>query len=126
MESLAQHGGFDTLGGTRAPRLAAARHRALADQFYVPLEQLTLLGMPQLQRDPRIAKLYSQSAGLTHFLMHFHDGLYRDALLSYISAVYSGVDRPGTLAELTGKSYSELDREYREFLEQLPIEAAAK
>lgn len=126
MESLAQHGGFDTLGGTRAPRLAAARHRALADQFYVPLEQLTLLGMPQLQRDPRIAKLYSQSAGLTHFLMHFHDGLYRDALLGYISAVYSGVDRPGTLAELTGKSYSELDREYREFLEQLPIEAAAK
>ena len=54
--------------------------------------------MEQLQNDRRIATLYSQSAGLTHFLVHYDGGRYRDALVAYLSAVYGGLDSPNTLA----------------------------
>src|SRR5690606_19745302 len=94
MESFAEHDDFDTLGGTASPRLEAARYRAQEDNFYVPLEQLVQYGMHDLQRDRRIAMLYSQAAGLSHFLMHFDGGRYRDALLNYLSAVYAAEDRP--------------------------------
>jgi hypothetical protein len=125
MESFQQHDAFDTLGGTGCPRLEAARFRLLEDNFYLPLEQLVLYGIDALQRDPRIAMLYSQSAGLAHFLMHFDGGRYRDALMSYLEAIYTGQDGPDTLAQLTGKSLRELDSEYREFLKQLPMPAKA-
>ena len=56
-------------------------------------------------------------AGLTNFLI-FHDGgRYRDAVVSYLSAVYTGRDNRDTLARLTGANYAELDEQYREFLE---------
>ena len=125
MESFELHDTFDTLGGTSSPRLEAARHRALVDGFYVPLGELVTLGIDALQRDPRIAMLYSQSAGLSHFLMHAHDGRYRDALIEYLSSIYAGEDRISTLAELVGHSYSDLDDDYRAFLKKLPSEAAA-
>lgn len=125
MESFVEGDQYDTLGGTKSDRLAAARYRALEDNFYVPLEQLIMLGMNPLQRDPRIAMLYSQSAGLAHFLMHFDNGRYRDALLGYLSEVYADTDRATTLSDLTGKSFGELDAEYRQFLEKLPAASAA-
>ena len=96
----------------------AARYRLLNDNFYVPLEEFTGYGMEKLQKDPRIATLYSQSAGLTHFLIHYDGGRYRDALVSYLSAVYTGRDQPDTLAKLTGTAYGELDKQYREFMEK--------
>ena len=71
-----------------------------------------------MQRDPRIARLYTQSAGLTHFLMHYDGGRYRDALVAYLSTVYSGRDVPASLAQLTGVGYDILDRQYREFLQE--------
>ena len=37
--------------------------------------------MDTLQNDPRIRTLYSQAAGLTHFLIYYDDGRYRDALV---------------------------------------------
>jgi tetratricopeptide (TPR) repeat protein len=125
MESFELHDTFDTLGGTTSPRLEAARHRALVDGFYVPLGELVTLGMEALQHDPRIAMLYSQSAGLAHFLMHAHDGRYRDALIEYLVSIYVGEDRISTLAEVVGESYSDLDDDYRGFLKQLPSDAAA-
>lgn len=125
MESFELHDTFDTLGGTSSPRLEAARHRALADGFYVPLGELVTMGMEALQHDPRIAMLYSQSAGLAHFLMHAHDSRYRDALVEYLVAIYSGGDRIATLAEAVGHAYPDLDDEYRDFLKKLPVEPAA-
>ena len=116
MESLAQQQGYWTLGGFDAGRLPAARHRLLQDGFYVPLEQLTRMGVDQLQRHADLAKLYSQMAGLTTFLVHYDDGCYRDALLEYLIAVYTDAADAGTLASLTGHSYAELDRQYRAFL----------
>jgi hypothetical protein len=117
-ESLTDHGPWWTLGGLNAARVPAARHNLLAENFYVPLAELTQLGMPELQRHPNIAKLYSQAAGLVTFLMHYDDGRYRGALVEYLIAVYSGKDNADTLAKLTGVEYDQLDREYREFLQQ--------
>ncbi|HVC94213.1 MAG TPA: DUF1570 domain-containing protein [Pirellulales bacterium] len=122
MESLTVGNGqgddsFCTLGGADAIRLQNARVRLLDHDFYVPLNELTRLGMDALQDDERIKQIYSQASGLTYFLIHVGDGRYRDALVAYLVAVYTARDTPGTLAELTGRSYSELDREYRAFVQ---------
>jgi hypothetical protein len=60
--------------------------------------------------------LYSQAAGMTHFLMFYEGGRYRDALVAYLSAVYNGQDDLETLSKLTGSSYSELDKQYRAYM----------
>jgi hypothetical protein len=122
MESLAEHAGYCTLGGANAGRMPAARHRLVEDKFYVPLAELVQFGLESLQHDPRIATLYSQSSGLADFFMHVGQGRYRDALVRYFDAVYSGTAGPRTLAELTGASYETLDRQYRQFMS--PVEPA--
>jgi hypothetical protein len=60
--------------------------------------------------------LYSESSGLTYFLMYAQGGRYRDALVDYLAAIYAGRDRPDTLAELTQTPFADLDGQYREFL----------
>ncbi|MBL9123939.1 MAG: DUF1570 domain-containing protein [Planctomycetaceae bacterium] len=124
-ESFEAHPGYYTVGGAEAERLQAARYRALAERFYVPLGELAQFGMVRLQRDPRIGTLYSQAAGLTHFLIHYDSGRYRDALAAYLLAIYTGRSRPDTLAQLTGANFGELDRQYHEFLQALPDPADA-
>lgn len=126
MESLAEHGGYCTLGGMNAGRMPAARQRVLEDGFYVPLAELVAIGMESLQRDPRIAQLYSQSAGLADFLMHDRQGRYRDALVRYLEAIYTGRATTQTLAELTGTAYDSLDRQYRQFMSQGEAGTAAR
>jgi len=118
MESLRDEDGYHVLGGFDDVRMEAARFRLIHDGFYVPFHEFTTYGMQRVQTDPRIATLYSQAAGMTHFLIHYDDGRYRDALVAYLAAVYSGRDAPDTLARLTRTPYSELDRQYREFIEQ--------
>jgi len=120
MESLDRDEGFDTVGGADAVRFRDARFRLLKSEFYVPLAQLTAAGMRDFQQDPNLPMLYSQSAGLSHFLMHYDEGRYRDALVALIARLYAGQDHPGQLAELTGKSFSELDQQYREFMKSSP------
>jgi hypothetical protein len=104
-------------------RLAAAYKNAIQDGFYIPLEELTRLGTSDLQRRSDIAKLYSQSAGLATFFMHYRDGLYRPALMEYLRLVYAGQDKPTTLEEVTGVSFGELDAQYHEFLKSLAAPA---
>lgn len=120
MESLQEQNGYHTLGGADAVRFRDARYRLLQSDFYVPLAQLASKGMGQLQKDPSLPMLYSQAAGLTHFLMHYDNGRYRDALIAYLVAVYTGRDHPATLMQLTGASFAELDRQYRQFVETAP------
>lgn len=117
METLRREDGFLVLGGFDDARILAARYRLLNDRFYVPLAEFAAFGLQKLQSDPRIGTLYSQAAGLTQFLVHYDGGRYRDALVAYLSAVYSGADSPTLLAKLTGTSFAELDRQYREYLE---------
>ena len=127
-ESLVEHedpktGRYFTLGSPAAGRLPAARHRQLVNDYYVPLAELSALGMTDLQRRDDIARLYSQSAGLATFLMHYKDGQYRPALVQLLQLVYTGRDKMGTLEDLTGSTFTQLDQEYREFLEQQVSEA---
>jgi hypothetical protein len=117
MESLRQEDGFYVLGGFDDERLHAAQYRLLVDKFYVPLQPFCGYGMTRLQSDPRIRTLYSQAAGLANFLVDYDGGQYRDALVSYLVAVYTGRDDPDTLAKLTSTGYSELDKQYHAFLE---------
>ena len=117
METLREENDFLVLGGWDDQRIQAARYRLLEENFYVPLAEFCTYGMEKLQSDPRIATLYSQAAGLTHFLVFFEGGRYRDALIEYLKAVYSGRDDPGTLARLTQTPYSELDRQYRIYMQ---------
>lgn len=118
MESLRPEGDFFVLGGADDVRMEAARVRLLRDKFYVPLADLSAYGMERVQKDPNIATLYSQMAGLTHFLIYHDDGRYRDALVAYLSAVYGGQDDPNLLAQLTGEGLAKLDEQYREFVEK--------
>ena len=120
MESLREEEGYHVLGGFDDVRVRDARHRLLEDDFYVPLAQFTRFSLEDIKRHEQIRTLYSQAAGLGHFLVHYDGGRYRDALVAYLPAVYSRSDNPNTLAQLTGTSYAELDRQYRQFLEQGP------
>jgi hypothetical protein len=114
-----QSGLYFSVGEAAAGRLPAAGER-LADGFYLPLAELTRLGKNDVQHHPEIAKLYSQSTGLTAFLMQAQDGRFREPLVRYLKAVYAGRDDSETLANLVGLSYSDLDAEYRRFMESLP------
>jgi hypothetical protein len=116
MESLTEQQGYWTLGGANAGRVPAARHRLLVDKFYVPLAELTAMGRDTLQSDPRIAMLYSQSAGLADFLMQSDGGRRRHALNKYLIAIYTGRATPATLAEFTSQEYAGLDAAYKAYI----------
>ncbi|HEY5316267.1 MAG TPA: hypothetical protein VIK18_27305 [Pirellulales bacterium] len=117
MESLVERDGFCVLGGVNAVRLSGARQRLLVDSFYVPLAELVGLSMERLQSDQRIRGLYTEASGLTYFLVFDGQGRFRDTLVAYLVAIYTGRDRTGTLAQLTGSDYSRLDAEYRAFVQ---------
>jgi hypothetical protein len=119
-ESLSLHDDYAALGDLSNARVAAARYRRLVDDFYVPLAEFSSYSRRRLQQDPRIARLYSQAAGLSWFLMHADAGRRREATVEYLAAIYTGKDTPTTLAERTGEKYVELDRQYRTYLENLP------
>ena len=115
-ESLREENGYHVLGGFDTQRMLDARFRLLESRFYVPLATFCELNMTDMQSDPRIGMLYSQAAGLCHFLIHADGGRYRDALVGYLNAVYDGRDNVGTLSRLTGRPYAELDRQYAEYM----------
>ncbi|MEM7314308.1 MAG: hypothetical protein AAF497_14255 [Planctomycetota bacterium] len=116
LESLKKHDGFYTLGGFESERLQFARYRALSDKFYVPLSELVPLGRHELQQDPRLRRLYSQAAGLTHFLMDGDGAAYRNDLVEILRSQYEGKDRESMLEDVTGKSLQSFDDGYRAYL----------
>jgi hypothetical protein len=116
METLHDEDGFHVLGGLDDVRMQAARQHLENGDYFVPFERVTAYGMEQLQTDPKVASLYSQMAAMANFLVFDDNGRYRDALVAYLSAVYSTQDSPGTLAHLTGTSYERLDQQYKEFM----------
>ena len=109
-----------TIGRPGAGRLPAARHRLLVSNFYVPLAELSALGLNDFQKRTDLPRLYSQSAGLATFLMHYQQGVYRPAMVETLQRLYAGRDRVSTLEDFTGRSFAELDREYRGFVKSLP------
>jgi hypothetical protein len=123
-ETLTEHddphaGLYYTIGEVTAGRIPAARER-LADGFYVPLADLSQLGKDDVQRHADIAKLYSQAAGLSAFLMHADNGRYREPIVQYLKQVYSGRDSDQSLAKAMGLSFAKLDAAYHRYVESLP------
>lgn len=118
LESLAEEEGFYVLGGFEDERMLAARYRFNVSKYYVPLEQLCRMTTPQFQTHPQVTQLYTQSAGLTHFLVSYNDGEYRDALVEYLFEVYAGNSPPTLLPRLLKKSFAELNEEYGQFITQ--------
>ncbi|MCA9264461.1 MAG: DUF1570 domain-containing protein [Planctomycetales bacterium] len=115
-ESLQYLDGYCTLGGKDANRLQFARYRALSERYYVPLDQLTVMGRLDIQRNDDIRRLYSQSAGLMHYFMDGEQGRYREAAIKHLHGVYAGKGTYPALSELAKSTNAELDRGYLTYL----------
>jgi Leucine Rich repeat len=116
MESLADHGGYWTVGGCEADRLQFARYRTLSGDS-MPLTRLVTLSREEVQTSPDISKLYSHAAGLAHFLIDGLGGKHREAFIDLLAAVYRGDDKTESLAQATGASLDQLDQQYRAYLD---------
>lgn len=101
------------------PRLIAAQQSLFTQEDYIPLRNYSRLSRSQFQQRRDLSHLYSQSAGLTSFFMHARNGLYRNAFIRYLQSIYQGTDKPDSLEELTGKTFEELDKEYKDFMESV-------
>ena len=112
MESLQLRPGYSMVGGLEADRLQFARYRTLGGIGAVSLQTLTAMSQRELQQRNDIPVIYSQSAGVTHFLVRNH----RNAFMRYVDAVYSGRDTKGTLTAATGLTFDELEDEYKRYL----------
>jgi Protein of unknown function (DUF1570)/Leucine Rich repeat len=121
MESLARHqtsgGSYWTLGGWESDRLQFARYRGLSGDFVLPLEKLAAMTRADLQASKDIRKIYSQSAGFSHYLMDAQGGIYREPTVAVFRALYAGRNTAGELEKLLGASSAELDRDYLQFLQ---------
>ncbi len=116
MESFRREGDSFVLGGLNDVRLEAARYHLEKNDFYLPFAQLVRLGVRDIQTHPDIAKLYSQIAAMTSFLVHYEGGRYRDVLISCLVATYDGNQDPELLARATSTNYAELDKQYRAYM----------
>lgn len=119
MESFEKKNDVFRSGNPKHIRFNAARYRLLQDNYYIPLETFASMGRNAFQTSPNISPNYSQASGLSHFFMHAEGRKYRDAFISQLTQLYSFNSRvrnnAKTLEELTGASYTELDRQYKEY-----------
>jgi len=116
MESLQLHNGYATTGGFDASRMQLARFNALYGVFNLPLAELSALGRDQLNTDPRIRNLYTQSAGVAHFLFDGESGGYRRKTIDFLRLMYQGRDTATALPQLLGVKFATLDTQYKAFL----------
>lgn len=125
MESFRREGDRFSVGDPSHIRLRAARMHYLEEGFFLPLRELSRMGMIAFQgiEKARLGKIYSQGAALTHFFMHYGDGRYREALIEYLSQIYSPTkavrENPDSLEDLTGIANEVLDRQYAEYIRKL-------
>ena len=115
-----------SVGDPAHVRIASARRRRVTENVYFPMAQFTRMGMQEFQHPQdleTLRKYYSQATGMTHFFLHYEDGIYRDALISHLSQIYSPNDRvranTKSMAELTGVSFAALDRQYLSYMAEM-------
>ena len=94
METLRREGDSSVLGGLDDVPHAGLRYHLEKKDFYVPFDKLVRMGLRDVQGHAEIAKLYSQLAAMTNFLIHYEDGRYRDALVRCLAATYNGNQDP--------------------------------
>lgn len=119
METYALTASHAKLGGAETPRLQQALASVFEEKTYVPLRQYVAATRKTFQTNdmPHLQRLYAQATGLTFFFFHHRDGVYRNAFIAYLYAIYQGVDQADSLEKLTGKTFEELDAEYVKFLQ---------
>lgn len=105
-----------SLGGWESDRLQFARYRALTGAFRLPLARAVALGREDVQQSPEIRKLYTQFAGLAHFLFDSPDPVRREAGISLLRKIYQDEDAPDDLAQATKTSLTVLDEAYLHWL----------
>lgn len=117
-----------SVGGFDAQRLQFSRLRWQRENNSTPLATLVGRGRQDFQRDPDLPRLYSQSAGMFHFLMHAQrpsndpttgtrDAAANvDVVFRMLSKMYAGRDRPDLLESETGQSTVQLESTYRQWL----------
>jgi hypothetical protein len=126
METLRREGDRFVLGGLSDSRMEAARYHVEKKDFYVPFDKLVRMGQQDVQGQPEIAKLYSQIAAMTNFLLHYDNGRYRDAVVRCLTSIYNGSQDPDLLARLTGTGYAELDKQYQAYMKIAPGTAGSR
>ena len=115
-ESLIDQGDYAVVGGFDARRLQFARLRRLKEQFKIPMQQLASASKDKFQRFPDLAKLYSQSAGVTHYLMDSEYGTNREVLIEFLRLSYQGKLKKNAFEKMIGKSFAEIETGYEKFL----------
>ncbi|MDR0522619.1 MAG: hypothetical protein LBH00_12330 [Planctomycetaceae bacterium] len=101
-------------------RLYAAKIYHFERHFRLPIRQMTAMNRVQIQTSPDIVKIYDQSAALFYWLMFAENGRYRKPLFELIRHVHQGKSKPEALSTLTERSFSDLDKQYAEFLKTVP------
>ena len=125
LESFRRNQGEFAVGDPGHIRFAGARMNFLDKSYYVPLPDFTEMRSQDFQGAPVavLAKNYTQAAGLAHFFMEYDGGRYRDALVGHLAQIYSADARKRQytqgLDELTGVSFTDLDRQYGEWMKEL-------
>lgn len=132
LESFQPQGRGGTVGDPKHLRIDWAKRFLVDEGYFIPLEKFTAMTQSDFQAanmangPARVNKLqhhYAQAAGVTHFFMHSGDGKYRDALITYLSQIYSANQKirknNATLAELTSVPFRTLDAQYAEYMSGL-------
>lgn len=116
MESLRDFGDFVTVGGWDATRLQYARLRRIRDGKFLPSAELSQMSLAAFQQAPDIKELYSQAAGMVHFLMNPETKPVRQALVRSLRPLYAGRLRFEQFEKTLGLTAEDFDRSYHEWL----------
>lgn len=116
-ETLRVQAGARTLGGLASYRFVRAKERVGEPNGLIPLSLYTALNQEDFKSHENLPALYTEAAGLTHFLMHGEGNKYRDAFFRLLWLVYGNQERPEELSILTGKDFDSLDREFHDYLQ---------
>ncbi|PQO47298.1 hypothetical protein [Blastopirellula marina] len=117
MESVRMFDGYCTIGGFDASRLQFARNRYLVGGFHMPVQELTAMSRDDLQKHADIRPLYSEAAGLAHYLMDGDQAAHRTKFIDYLRSIYLRRDHARALEEMTGLTATAIDANYKQFLE---------
>lgn len=117
--------GVVTVGDIHHPRVMAARDQVVVTQDQVPLARFTASGMLQFQtgETPVLQQRYAQATGLTHFFLHFENGIYRDGFIEYLTQIYSPDQRvrakAQSLEQILNVPNATLDSQYASYFKQM-------
>lgn len=117
LESTTKYDEFFTVGGFDSDRIQFLRSRVFGGERLMPITELSVLGRESLQQHPEIRKLYTQAAGLAHFLMDGQGDRNRDEFVQRLAEAYAGLDNPRTFSSLPGVSSDGFESDFRAFLQ---------